>query len=71
MSIPPSSRVPGARKDENSTSRHLFKYLTPHKIVLLVLIHIYCTDWIPPKFNATIFKVLLQHIEVFHIFISL
>jgi hypothetical protein len=54
-----SSSLPGLREQ----SRYVFKYLTPHKILLLVLIHAYCHASIPPKFQALIFKFLLDQIE--------
>jgi hypothetical protein len=45
-------------------SRHLFKFLTPAKIVFLALVHIYCTASIKPRYNAAFFNFLLRQIEV-------
>jgi hypothetical protein len=55
-----SSSLSGSREQ----SRYVFKYLTPHKILLLVLIHAYCHASIPPKSQALTFKFLLDQIEV-------
>lgn len=45
-------------------SRYTLKYLTPHKIVLIILIHAYCTSLIPPSNQARVLTFLLQQIEV-------
>jgi hypothetical protein len=55
-----SSSLSGSREQ----APYVFKFLTPHKILLLVLIHAYCHASIPPKFQALIFKFLLDQIEV-------
>ncbi len=51
----------------SNASRSVFKYLTPHKVLLLVLIHAYCTASVPTKYHAAIFTHLLLQIEVKHL----
>jgi hypothetical protein len=45
-------------------SRQFFKYLTPHKILVLMLVHAYCSSLVPAKYNAVVFKLLLDQVEV-------
>ena len=40
------------------------QYLTPRKILLLILVHAYCSASIPGQFHAHVFSLLLEHIEV-------
>src|SRR5277367_754041 len=40
------------------------KYLTPHKVLLLILVHAYCTASIPSQSHAQVFALLLEHINV-------
>jgi hypothetical protein len=44
--------------------RVIVKYLTPHKILLVILIHAYCTSFIPTRSHGALFKFLLDEIEV-------
>jgi hypothetical protein len=53
--------LPGSRE----RSRYVIKYLTPHKVLLLILIHAYCHASIPPRYQASVFKFLLDQIEVY------
>jgi hypothetical protein len=55
--------LPQSSSSKEAT-RSVFKYLTPHKIVILILIHAYCTDSVPAKYQAQVLKVLLHEIEV-------
>lgn len=53
-----------AIRDHGRQSRHLFKFLTPSKIVFLALVHIYCVAAIKPRYNTVFFTFLLRQIEV-------
>jgi hypothetical protein len=58
--INPSLQSKGARQP----TRHFFKFLTPRKVLVLILVHAYCASLVPPKYNAAVFKLLLDQIEV-------
>ena len=45
-------------------SRYVFKYLTPHKILILILIHAYCNSSVPGKHQGVVLTFLLENIEV-------
>jgi hypothetical protein len=53
-----------ALKAASGTPLYLFKYLTPQKIPLLVLVHTYCNSLVAAKHHALLFKFLLQQIQV-------
>ena len=53
-----------AISDDDRHSRQLFKFLTPAKIALLVIVHIYCTASTQTRYNAALFTFLLREIEV-------
>ena len=52
--------------DGGRQSRYVFKHLTPHKILILIVIHSYCIASVPAKYQAEIFRFLLREIEVNH-----
>lgn len=56
--------TPGHTLASSDTARYVFKYLTPHKVFLLILIHAYCTASVPTKYHVAIFTFLLHHVEV-------
>ena len=62
--------TPGHTLASTDTAQYVFKYLTPHKVFLLILIHAYCTASVPTKYHAAIFTLLLHHIDV-NIFIRI
>jgi len=61
MDLHPSS--PSSSTPRRKTRIEL-KYMTPHKVLLLILIHAYCTASIPPQSHAQVFALLLEHVDV-------
>jgi hypothetical protein len=58
----PESRSDGTKSAE--TRVVVVKFLTPHKILLVILIHAYCMSSVPTRSHTALFKLLLDHIEV-------
>jgi hypothetical protein len=60
----PAKNTPGHTLASRDAARYVLEYLTPHKILLLILIHAYCTASVPKKYQTAIFTLLLHYIEV-------
>lgn len=39
------------------------KYLTPHKIALLVLVELYCNFLLPPKHTIPVLTLIMEHLD--------
>lgn len=39
------------------------KYLTPHKIALLVLVELYCSFLLPPKHTISVLTLIMEHLD--------
>ena len=52
------------RLDAGRTALQILKYLTPQKVLVLILIHAYCHALVAPKGYARLFQFLLQLLKV-------